>query len=139
MITFRDVEPGALIDMAAQELKKQKIVTPPEWSTYVKTGSHVERTPEDRDWWYIRSASVLRRTYIQPVGVSRLKTVYGGRKNRGFKPERRRDAGGKILRVIFQQLGEAGLVKKSKKGRVITPKGQKFLDSVAFIVAKAKK
>ena len=52
----------------------------------------------------------------------------------GHKPAHHRPAGGKFIRLMLQQLEKEGLVKKvetPKKGRVITPKGQKFLDSLS--------
>ncbi|MBI4181952.1 MAG: 40S ribosomal protein S19, partial [Candidatus Aenigmarchaeota archaeon] len=67
-----------------------------------------------------------------------LQKVYSGRKNLGHQPEHRALASGKILRTLLQQLEAAGLVKAEKrKGRVITPKGQQFLDQVAKEIGKA--
>ena len=122
-----------LITAMAEELKKGKLVEPPEWSGDVKTGTHKERVPEQDDWWYIRSASVLRKVYLssKPIGVQRLRTAYGGKKNRGHKPERFAKASGAILRKMLQQLEASGLVKKvdaPRKGRTITPKGQSLID-----------
>lgn len=122
-----------LITAMAEELKKGKLVEPPEWSKDVKTGAHKERVPEQDNWWYIRSASVLRKVYLssKPIGVQRLRTAYGGKKNRGHKPERFAKASGAILRKMLQQLEASGLIKKVDapiKGRVITPKGQSLID-----------
>ncbi|MEA2004384.1 MAG: 40S ribosomal protein S19, partial [archaeon] len=68
----------------------------------------------------------------------RLRTVYGGRKNKGYKPEKRRNASGNIIRKCIQQLEKAGFVKIVPKGRGITPKGQKFLDNLAYKVHTGK-
>jgi len=108
-------------------------VRPPEWAAYVKTGSHVERAPHNPDWWYIRAASILRKLYIKgPIGVSRLRKLYGGRKRRGVKPAHFRRAGGSIIRHILQQLEEAGLAEKDgNRGRILTPKGRSLLDALA--------
>jgi len=103
----------------------------PEWARFVKTGVNRERPPEQEDWWYIRAASILRKIQIkQPIGVNRLRKIYGGRKNRGHKPEHKYKGSGSIIREILQQLEEAGFVKKDKKGRVLTPKGKEFLKNV---------
>jgi ribosomal protein S19E (S16A) len=67
------------------------------------------------------------------VGVERLRTRYGGRKNRGVRPARFRKSSGKIIRTILQQLEKAGLVETLKErqfGRRLTPKGRNFLDSI---------
>jgi small subunit ribosomal protein S19e len=79
-----EVPADALIKRLSEELKKLKELEPPVWARFAKTGPHKERPPEQSDWWYSRAASILRRLYIDgPVGVSRLRTYYGGRQNRG--------------------------------------------------------
>ena len=68
------------------------------------------------------------------VGVGRLRTRYGSRKDRGSRPERFRKGGGKIIRVILQQSEAASFVEKiktsKKTGRQLTIKGKEFLDSI---------
>jgi small subunit ribosomal protein S19e len=131
-----DVELQELILKTAEELKKVPEVKPPVWAAFVKTGMHKERPPMNNDWWYLRTASVLRTVYrFGPVGVSKLRTKYGGKKNRGHKKEHFYKGSGNILRKSLQQLEKAGLVKFAEKGvhkgRVITPKGKSFLDKIA--------
>ncbi len=135
MVTAKYVPPARLIEELAKYLKENvEEVKPPEWALYVKTGSHKERVPQDPDWWYKRCASLLRKLYIHgPVGVERLRTAYGGRKDLGLKREHFRKAGGKIIRVALQQLESAGLVTKvNRKGRALTPKGRSLLDKLAY-------
>src|SRR3989344_4397305 len=86
---------------ALQELEEFKM---PEWAFFVKTSTARARPPQDNSFWYKRAASILRQAYIRGViGVNRLKTKYGGRKNRGTKPAEFRRASGKIILVILQQ------------------------------------
>ena len=123
-----DVKAGALIKEVAQDLKKQGIEKPA-WSDFVKTGSHRERSPDSPDWFFERTASVLYRIYKKgPLGTESLRSYYGGRKRRGVKKPKFRKASGKVLRTCLQVLEKQGLVKKSKKGRVITGKGQSYLN-----------
>lgn len=132
MVSAKDAEPQKLIEKTAEELKK--VMKQPEWSRYVKTGVSRERPPENAEWWYMRAASVLRKVYVDgPVGISRLRSFYGGLHRRGHKPAHFAKGGGKVVRVILQDLEKAGYVKQAekRKGRVITPAGQKFLNSVA--------
>lgn len=89
-----------------------------------------------QDWWYIRAASILRTIYRNaPVGVSKLRSKYGGAKNRGAKPERFRKASGAIIRKILQSLEKAGFIAQKKegihKGRVLTPAGISLLTKSA--------
>jgi small subunit ribosomal protein S19e len=104
---------------------------------------HKERVPVDKDWWYLRTASVLRTVYrLGPIGVSKLRTKYGGKKNRGVKKEHFFKGSGNILRKSLQQLEKAGLIKFTDKGihkgRIITPKGKAFLDKIATSIQTQK-
>ncbi|MFH1447561.1 MAG: 30S ribosomal protein S19e [Candidatus Micrarchaeota archaeon] len=132
MVTVYDVPANALIDKVAGKLKDTQEISPPAGLAYMKTGAHLERAPQNKDFWYVRCASLLRNIYIHgETGVARLRTHYGGRKNRGAKPERRIDAGGAIIRRALQQLEKAGFVEKGKTGRNISGKGKALLDSAA--------
>ena len=105
-----------------------------EWAMYVKTGVSRERPPMDDDFWFTRSASILRQLYIHGVvGVGKLRTRYGSKKDRGGKPDRFFKASGKIIRVILQQAEAAGLVEKilrRQHGRRLTQAGRDLLDSI---------
>ncbi len=136
MTTAFDVPPEALIRRLSEELKKKKEIAPPSWAPFVKTGAHREMPPEDPDWWYIRAGAVLRRIYRDgPVGVQRLRSAYGGRGDRGSKPNQFRKGSGAILRKILQQLEAAGLVEKNKTGRNISATGRAFVDDIAYRLA----
>jgi small subunit ribosomal protein S19e len=134
LTTAYDVPADVLIGRITDYIKGNvREITPPEWAAYVKTGSHVERAPQDPDWWYVRTASMLRKLYMKgPVGVSRLRKDYGGRKRRGVRPAHFARAGGKIIRSILQQLETAGLVEKANNGgRVVSAKGRSLLDAMS--------
>lgn len=131
-----DVDSQELVMKAAEELKKIPEIKAPEWAAFVKTGVHKERPPASNDWWYIRTASVLRTVYrLGPIGTSKLRTKYGGKMNRGVKKEHFFKGSGNILRKALQQLEKAGFVKFAEKGvhkgRIVTPKGRAFLDKIA--------
>lgn len=144
MSSINEIDATKLIEKAAEELKGIEAIQPPEWSKFAKTGVSKERVPDREDWWFVRSASVLRAVNnLGPVGVSKLRRKYGGRKNRGHKPDRVFKGSGNILRKIFQQLDTAGLIqtqlKKDRKGRVITPKGVSFLHNLSNQIKKEEK
>ncbi len=135
MTTVYDVPPNNLIDAVAQELKTSGKIVPPEWSAYAKTGANKEMPPVNPDWWYVRCASVLRRLYIDgPVGVSRLRSYYGGKHRRKTVTPSFAKGSGSVIRVTLQQLEKAGYVKKMKVGRQLTPEGQSFLDNISHQV-----
>jgi len=138
MATVYDVKADELIKKAASDLKENVKLQRPEWAVYVKTGTHKQRQPDDPDWWWVRSASLLRKIYVDgPVGVQRLRTVYGGRKHRGAKPEEFRRAGGKIIRTVLKDLDNLGFTEKTDKGgRSITAKGRQYLDGLATSILK---
>ena len=138
MTTTYDVPTELLIKSVAEKLKKEYKLQPPEWSAWVKTGTHRERPPEDAEWWYTRVASVLRKIYVRgPLGVSRLRGMYGGRRDRRNAPYKHVKGSGSITRKALQQLEEAGLVEKIQtRGRKITSKGQSLLDNTAYELSK---
>lgn len=79
----------------------------------------------------------MRKLYLKgPLGVDDLRLMYGGRKDRGVRPEHFYRGGGSIIRKILQQLEEAGLVEKTPMGRVLTPKGRGLLDKLAASIRK---
>jgi len=141
MPTIYNCDPSELVEKTSEELKKVESIKAPEWAPFVKTSVHKERPPVKDDWWYSRASSILKEVYRHgPIGVSKLRRKYGGKKNRGVKPEHFFKGSGNIIRKIMQQLEKEGLVKKElksvHKGRVITAKGKKFLDDIAAKISK---
>jgi len=143
MVSIYDVDTTELIEELAKELKSINGIKPPEWAKFVKTGVHKERVPARDDWWHIRAASMLR--FVKktgPIGVSKLRRKYGGKKNRGVAKERFYKGSGSITRKILQQLEKTGLLKQDKvglhKGRVITPKGASLIDKTAKKIFKPR-
>lgn len=134
MSSVKNIEAGKYNDLLAVALKSEKSFEAPEWISFVKTGHGKKRPVDDDDFWYKRAASILRQIYIRGiVGVERLRTRYGGRKEMGKRPNRFVKSGGKIIRVILQQSEAAGFLEKAegaKKGRQLTDKGKKFLEAI---------
>lgn len=134
MTTAYDVPANILIERLSAYIKENiDEIDPPEWADFVKTGVHAERMPQNPDWWYVRSSSLLRKLYMKgPIGVSRLRKEYGGRKRIGMRKAHFKKAGGKIIRKSLQQLEAAGLAEKEdNKGRVISAKGRSLLDALS--------
>lgn len=126
--------PVAFIPALAENLKGMEEFIVPEWALFVKSGTSRERPPASVDFWYVRAASILRQLYIKGVvGVGKLRTRYGSKKDMGGRPDQFRKASGKIIRVILQQAEQAGLVEKVdnlQHGRRLTEKGRNLLDSI---------
>ncbi len=141
MATVYEIPSDVMINEVALDLRDKNRLKMPDWAKSVKTGVHKEKAPEDDNWWWIRAASILRKIYFNgPVGVQRLRTVYGGKKNRGVKPEKFCRAGGKNIRVILQEFDRLGFTEKiNRTGRKITPKGQSYLDKIATELTKKTK
>jgi len=129
-----DVPASLLIERLARHLKEEvDEIVPPTWAPLAKTGSHAHRPPQNPDWWFTRCASLLRKIYAKgPVGIERLRSEYGGRIDRGVKPEHVRKGGGAIIRKALQQLQAAGLVEPLRnRGRVVTNDGRRLLDRLS--------
>jgi len=137
MTTAHDVPGNELVRRVTDEVKDLEAVEPPEWAEFSKTGRDRELPPEDEDWWFERTASVLRKVYVEgPIGVSRLKKAYGGKDRKGMQPAHHEEGSGSVIRTALQQLEEEGLVEqKGNDGRVVTSDGQVFLDGIADEIA----
>lgn len=134
LITPNDVPASKLIEKLAKYLKENvDKVTPPSWASFAKTGTHVQKQPQNPDWWYIRCASVMRKIYVHgPIGIEKLRADYGGRKDYGVKPEHAAKAGGSIVRKALQQLESAGYIQTLKpRGRKVTSEGRKLLQELS--------
>ena len=150
MVTALDVDTGRMIAKAADRLKGMGLVKPT-FVGMVKSGADKERVPEDQNFWYIRCASVLYQAYTKDViGTNSMRTHYGGRKNRGKRPQRTVKSGGSTIRKAMQELEKHGLLEKTGKkslknkagkeififkGRKLTGKGRKLMDSSAKEIA----
>ena len=135
MTDVRTIQPHKYNARLAEELKKLQEFKQQEWSLLVKTSVHRKRPSTEEDFWHKRAASILRQIYVNGVvGVERLRTRYGGKKQRGQRPPEYRKGGGKIIRVILQQAESYGLVEKvkeKKSGRKLTKEGTEFMEKLA--------
>ncbi|MFO7618066.1 MAG: 30S ribosomal protein S19e [Thermoplasmata archaeon] len=138
MTTAYDIPAEKLIASIAEELKKNDTIKPPEWSNLVKTGIHREKAPGEPDWWYTRVAAILRKVYIYgPIGTEKLSAQFGGPVDKGSKPSHAWSGSRSIIRLSLQQLELSGLIQPYKKrGRVISPQGQKLLDNASYAIFK---
>lgn len=138
MITPYDVPASKFIEKVAKHLKENvDAVTPPAWASVAKTGAHVEKQPQNPDWWYIRCASLMRKVYVHgPIGLEKLRADYGGRKGFVVTPEHAAKSGGSNIRKALQQLEAAGFIEKAPRGRRMTSKGRKQLQELADELAK---
>ena len=137
MAKIFDVPADNFISKLSEQLKKDKKINPPTWSKLVKTGTHAEKMPQNKDWWYTRCASLVRKVYLHgPIGISDLKSYYGGRKRIGYNLDHHKDAGGAIIRKALQQLESAGYIDKKSKGRMISNEGMKRVDRLSTEIFK---
>ena len=137
MATVYDVPADMLIHRLADILKNEDIPAP-EWASFVKTGAHADKPPQDKDWWHIRCASLLRKIYLHgPVGVNELCKEYGGGKPLGYGARHHKDASGAIIRNAIHGLEKLGYLDKvEKKGRVASKQGMQKLDKLATEILK---
>lgn len=141
MATRYDVDATELIERMAKDFEKVPAIQPPSWAPFVKTGASKELPPARKDWWQVRAASVLRKVSMKgPIGVSKLRVQYGGKKNRGSRTEVFKKGSGAITRRLLQQLEKAGFIKQTKIGvhfgRIITKEGEEFMDKAASAIWK---
>lgn len=130
--------PADLLIKKLTEILKNEDIQAPSWTSFVKTGSHADKPPQDPDWWYTRCASILRKVYLHgPIGINELRKEYGGGKAVGYGAAHHRDAGGVIIRKAIQELEKLGYIEKvAGKGRVASKNGMKKLDGLATEILK---
>ncbi len=138
MATAFDVPADKLIPKLAEELRKVETIAPPDWAAFAKTGRHREKSPVSPDWWHTRAAAMLRKIYIEgPVGTTRLAAMYGGKADRGSKPNKAVRGSRSISRLTVQQLEKGQLVQKQKDGgRIVTAKARKMIDGISLQILK---
>ena len=112
---------------------KHEYIPAPYWTPFVKTGAHADKPPQDREWWYTRCASIMRKIYFNgPIGVNEWKKDYGGGKPLGYGAAHHRDASGVIVRNAIHGLEKLGYLEIiEKKGRVVSKNGMQKLDRLA--------
>jgi len=113
---------------------------PPDWAAFAKTGVHKQMPPTDPEWWFVRAASILRRVYIEgPIGVQRMRTIYGGKRDRGSQPKQFRKGSGSILRKALQQLENARIDPEGQGRAKGEPSGISYMDNLADRIAREEK
>ncbi|MDB4758697.1 40S ribosomal protein S19, partial [Candidatus Poseidoniaceae archaeon] len=84
MTTLYDIPAELLNPALAARLAVEKAVETPDWAEFVKTGVSRERPPSQDNWWFLRSAALMRKIAREgPIGVTHLSQAYGGRKDNG--------------------------------------------------------
>jgi small subunit ribosomal protein S19e len=138
MTTVYDVPSKDLIDAVAKKLQSDESIVIPNANIFSRTGVDRENPPMNKNWWYARCASILRKIYINNViGIEHLRAEYGGKRDRGSKPYKAMMGSGTIIRRAIQQLEKSGYITKIKgKGRTLTSKGRSFLDNTSNEVMK---
>ena len=149
MTTVYDIPADIFNPALADAMADQEAVSMPDWGQYVKTAVDRERPPTQENWWYLRTAAILRKVAQNgPIGVTQLAQAFGGKKDNGVGPNTPGVASRHIIRTALQQLEAAGLVEKVPTrevetdegkvqlyaGRRISAAGQKLVDNIAHSV-----
>merc|ERR1712080_420650 len=103
-VSVRDVPAQEFINAYAKFLQRQGKLEVPGYVDLVKTSAGNELPPQEAEtWFYKRAASIARHIYLRKqVGVGALNKLYGGAKNRGFRPHKHVDASGLSTERLFK-------------------------------------
>lgn len=134
--------PTKFIDVLSRKLKEEKKISVPAEAEYIKTGHGKEHAPESPDWYFVRTASILRKLYVEELknpgrcknglGTLWFSRVYTTLKNNGHKPSHTVTGSKSLVRRILQTLEGANLVSQVPKGgRKLTAAGHQYLQEVA--------
>lgn len=130
----KDVSADLFIKQTAKLLSECDSFEVPDWLDLCKSASARELAPYDKNFIYIRAASILRKLACEKsYGVGILARFYGGKKRNGVAPNHAATASKKIIRHCLQQLEKMNFVEQrgSTKNRFLTPKGQTAVDQIA--------
>ena len=132
MAKVYDVPADILINRLSEILKKEDIPAS-DWASFVKTGTHADKPPQNSEWWHVRCASILRKIYLHgQISVNELRSKYGGGRPVGYGASHHKDASGAIIRNAIHGLEKLGYVKMiERKGRILTKQGTQKLDRLA--------
>ncbi|MGP6220604.1 30S ribosomal protein S19e [Caldiplasma sukawensis] len=137
MVNIKQVPPKLLIEKMKEELQKDEKISEPEWTKYLKAGSHREKSWTQDDWYYRRLASTLRKVYVKgKIGIQKISSDYGGKRDKGSAMYHPVEGSRYIIRKMFQKLEELGYLEKTKEGRKVTPKGEAFMHKCAENIMK---
>src|SRR5438093_13066296 len=100
MTTAFDVPSLPLLQRVAENLRSEGKVSEPDWAPFARTGVHTEKAPVQKDWWFLRTAAVLRKVYVLgPIGTSRLAAEFGGARDGGSAPYHPRKGSRNIVQI----------------------------------------
>ncbi|EPY30128.1 small subunit ribosomal protein S19e [Strigomonas culicis] len=138
---LRDVNAWRWIKTAAAHFKREGKIMVPNCTEIMKSSHGRERAPQNKDWYYIRCAAVLRALYLRPgEGYGGLSKRFAKKKNNGSRPEHTVRAATGLLHWACKSLSKLGLLEKvndsegNPNGQRVTKKGRKVVDSLAFQV-----
>ncbi len=101
-VTIKDVPAESFIRAFAEQLKKESKITPLANDAFIKTGIAKEVSPQDADWFYIRTAALARLIALKPnTGVGRLRHIYGDSQRAGQGKNHHKAGSGKIIRYAL--------------------------------------
>ena len=139
MTTLYDIPAELLNPALAARLAAEKAVETPDWAEFVKTGVSRERPPSQDNWWFLRSAALMRKLAREgPIGVTHLSQAYGGRKDNGAAPNTPGVASRHIIRTALQQLEASGLVEKVPTRTVDTHDPEQVLSGMSRVKSAAE-
>ncbi|OAG31315.1 small subunit ribosomal protein S19e [Nematocida displodere] len=139
---IEEICPAKFIATLSKALEDEKKITPPADTAHIKTGHGRQIAPEEENWYFVRTASILRKLYIEELtnpeksrhgfGTMWFARVYGGAKNNGHKPSHVVSGSKSLVRRILQSLEGLKFVSQIPNGgRKLTATGLSYLGEVA--------
>lgn len=125
------VKPRDFIDALSDYLISSNKVKLPENYDILKTGYGREHAPEDRNWYYIRLASIVRKIILKGrVSHGKLAADYGNRKDRGVRPSKKTGAGKYLIDTALKNLESMGWINWSQGNDILTSSAKEILSEI---------
>jgi small subunit ribosomal protein S19e len=132
---IHEVRAGAFNETLKCYLKDSgKLKLPVDWDI-IKTGRGRERAPEDDDWYYLRTAAVVRQLALsETVTIAAIARRYGNWKNRGVRPSKFVECDESLCCSVFDNLEDMRWVNLVSKADVTADRAYGLTDKAREIV-----
>merc|ERR1719348_148120 len=148
-----DTPSNKLISEIATYLEQNDKLTLPKYVDIMKTSSGKENSPQQKNWYYTRTASILRKIAINTesdldysvderkpkmhkaftqeknLTVTKLSSMYGCKKNRGCRPGKKVRSYRSLIVMILKDLEKLNYI-NNEKNLTLTNDGQSFIKSM---------
>ncbi|KAL6121819.1 hypothetical protein NUSPORA_01222 [Nucleospora cyclopteri] len=97
----------------------------------LKTGHGKQQSPQQKNWFYLRMASIARRAMCKDrLALKTLANRYGNRKDRGVKPHKFAQASKYVIQKAIDNFKLMGWFDFNGQESILTDEAKKILNEI---------